>query len=111
MDGILESIKKLLGPGVYETHFDPDIVFHINSAISTLTHLGVGSDEGFYIEGESEKWDDFVSDKKIQAHAKSYVYLKTRLIFDPPTSSAVLASFERQIEQLEWRLNERSDRG
>lgn len=111
MDSILASIKKLLGPGVYENHFDQDIITHINSAFSTLTHLGVGPDEGFSILGDSEKWDDFETKKDIQSHVKTYVYLKTRLVFDPPTSSAVLEALNRESQQLEWRLNERADRG
>ena len=111
MDSILVSIKKLLGPGVEDTHFDPDIVLHINSAFSTLTQLGVGPTQGFSIIGSSEKWEDFTQDQRILSHVKPYIYLKTRLVFDPPTSPAVLEAFNKEISQLEWRLNERMDRG
>lgn len=111
MDSILTSIKKLLGPGAEDTHFDQDIIMHINSALSTLTHIGVGPAEGFSINDDSETWEDFTQDKKILSHVKTYVYVKTRLVFDPPTSSAVLDAFTKEASHLEWRLYERADRG
>ena len=105
MDSILVSIKKLLGIAADYTHFDPDIIMHINSAFSVLTQLGVGSPEGFRIEDDVKTWNDFISDTIRLDAVKSYVYLKVSLMFDPPTSSAVLSAKERQISELEWRLN------
>lgn len=105
MDSILVSIKKLLGIAADYTHFDPDIIMHINSAFSILTQLGVGPPEGFRIEDNTKTWTDFIGDAtKIDA-VKSYIYLKVGLMFDPPISSAVLSAKERQISELEWRLN------
>ena len=106
MDSILTSIKKLLGiPEEYE-HFDPDIIMHINSVFMTLTQLGVGPSEGFYINDEETIWTDFIPDLvKLQA-VKTYVYLKVRLVFDPSSiGSSTLAAYERQIQELEWRQN------
>lgn len=110
MESILTSIKKLLGPDETYTHFDPDIIIHINSALSILTQLGVGPSSGFSITDSSETWSDFLGDdsKKISS-VKSYVYLKVRLLFDPPTSSAVIESMNRMISELEWRLQVASD--
>lgn len=105
MDSILVSIKKLLGIAADYTHFDPDIIMHINSAFSILTQLGVGPSEGFRIEDDVKTWNDFISDTIRLDAVKSYVYLKVGLMFDPPTSSAVLSAKERQISELEWRLN------
>ena len=105
MDSILVSIKKLLGIAADYTHFDPDIIMHINSAFSVLTQLGVGPPEGFRIEDDVKTWNDFISDTIRLDAVKSYVYLKVGLMFDPPTSSAVLSAKERQISELEWRLN------
>lgn len=107
MDSILTSIKKLLGVADEYTHFDPDIVMHINSVLMILTQLGVGPSEGFIIEDETAVWGDFIPEAnpvKLEA-VKSYIYLKVRLLFDPPLSSAVLGSIDRQISELEWRLN------
>lgn len=104
MESILNSIKKLLGPTEDYTHFDPDIIIHINSALSILTQLGVGPPEGFYIDGPEDEWSSFVDNDKIQ-FVKTYVYLKVKLVFDPPSSSAVLKSMEDTIKELEWRLN------
>ena len=105
MDSILVSIKKLLGIAADYTHFDPDIIMHINSAFSILTQLGVGPPEGFRIEDNTKTWNDFIGDVTRIDAVKSYVYLKVSLMFDPPTSSAVLSAKERQISELEWRLN------
>lgn len=105
MDSILQTIKKMLGPDVSCTVFDADIIIHINSALSTLNQLGVGPSEGFAITDETATWSDFISDKKNIEFVKSYVYLKVRLVFDPPSSSAVLAAIEKQISELEWRIN------
>lgn len=106
MDSILTSIKKLLGIAENYTHFDNDIIIHINSVFMTLTQLGVGPSEGFYIEDKSTEWSEYISDPtKLQA-VKTYMYLKVRLVFDPSSvGSSTLASYERQITELEWRLN------
>ena len=105
MDSIHVSIKKLLGIAADYTHFDPDIIMHINSAFSVLTQLGVGPPEGFRIEDDAKTWNDCMGDATRFDAVKSYIYLKVGLMFDPPTSSAVLSAKERQISELEWRLN------
>lgn len=106
MESILTSIKKLLGISEEYTHFDNDIIMHINSVFMTLTQLGVGPSEGFSIKDTSAYWGEFVTEStKLQA-VKTYMYLKVRLVFDPSSlGSATLAAYERQIQELEWRLN------
>lgn len=105
MESILTSIKKLLGIAEDYTQFDPDIIIHINTALMNLNQLGVGPVEGFSIEDATSIWTDFVSDMSKIEGVKTYVYLKVKLVFDPPLSSAVIESYNRTIEQLEWRLN------
>ena len=105
MESILTSIKKLLGIAEDYTHFDTDLIIHINSALSVLTQLGVGPSEGFYVIDKDDKWEDFIYDNMQIEMVKSYVYLKVKLIFDPPLSSAVMESYNRQISEFEWRLN------
>lgn len=105
MESILNSIKKMLGIQADYDHFDPDIIMHINSVFMTLTQLGVGPPKGFYIEDDTTSWLEFVPElTKLQA-VKTYIYLKVRLLFDPPQSAAVLESMNKQIAELEWRLN------
>lgn len=107
MESILVSIKKLLGVPKEYTQFDDDIIMHINTVFLNLTQLGVGPKEGFLIEDDSAYWDDFVDtvgNAQLQA-IKSYMYLKVKLLFDPPLSSAVIESTNRMISELEWRLN------
>lgn len=105
MESILTSIKKLLGIAEEYAHFDDDIIMHINSAFMTLQQLGVGPSDGFIISSDEQVWNDFLGDTKKLEAVKSYVYLKAKLIFDPPTSSFVLESINRQIQEYEWRLN------
>lgn len=105
MDSILDSIKKLLGIDSSYTQFDQDLIMHINSVFLTLNQLGVGPVEGFMIEDNSYYWEDYIEDMtKLQA-IRSYMYLKVKLLFDPPLSSAVIESMNRQIAEFEWRLN------
>ena len=103
MDSILTSIKKLLGIQEEYEHFDVDIIMHINSAFMVLTQLGVGPSEGFTIDDKYDVWSDFTTEN-LEA-VKTYVYLKVRLVFDPPNSSAVMEAINRQISEYEWRLN------
>lgn len=106
MDSILTSIKKLLGIAEEYDHFDSDLIMHINSVFSILTQIGVGPSEGFTISDSYAVWSDFISeDNKNFEAVKSYIYLKVRILFDPPLSSAVMESMNRMISELEWRLN------
>src|SRR5580765_5818246 len=103
---ILISTKKILGLPQDYTVFDLDVITHINTAFSTLTQLGVGPPEGFMIEDESEVWDDFINPPDHQYNSvKSYVFLKDRQLFDPPQTSYLITAMEKQIQELEWRLN------
>lgn len=106
-ESILTSIKKTLGIPADYKQFDPDIIMHINTVLSNLTDLGVGPSEGFFITDETATWADFIpanNYSRLQA-IKTYVYLKVRLIFDPPTNSAVIESMNRLISEFEWRIN------
>lgn len=104
-ESILTSIKKLLGIDENYTHFDADIIMHINSVFSILTQMGVGPANGFSISGKDDTWSAFITDKpNIFSLVKSYVYMKVRLLFDPPLSSAAIESINRQISEFEWRL-------
>lgn len=102
---ILTSTKKNLGIGADNTAFDLDIITHINSAFSTLAQLGIGPDDGFMIEDDTAEWSDFMGVDLELNSVKTYVFLKCKLLFDPPALSFVINAMERQIEQLEWRLN------
>ena len=101
---ILLSVKKMLGPSADYDIFDPELIIYINSVFGTLHQLGVGPEEKFVITGDSELWSDFTTEGEEIEEVKSYMYLRVRLLFDPPSSSFVLSSFKEQMKELEWRL-------
>lgn len=105
-ENILDSIKLMLGSEIDYDHFDTPIILFINSLFGVLFQLGVGpTDEQFRIVDGTETWSDFMIQPKQLDTVKTYIYLKVKLQFDPPTSSAVLKSFEEMALEYEWRLN------
>lgn len=104
MDSILSSIKLLLGAAEADTHFDEPIIMHINSQLSILNQLGVGPPKGFRISGKESTWGEFIGDDLRLADVVQFVYIQVKLVFDPPASSAVIASLERTASELQWRL-------
>lgn len=104
---ILNSTKKILGLGPDDPSFDQDVLTYINSAFSNLHQLGIGPEEGFFIEDERTEWEDYgVDSLPILHQLKTCVYLRARMMFDPPQTSYLLQAMERQIVEAEWRLNE-----
>lgn len=105
MDGILTSVKKLLGIAEEYTQFDVDILIHINSVFLTLHELGVGPDEGFTAD-EYTVWTDYISDNALLLNAvKTYMYLKVKMLFDPSLTSSVTDLMKEEVKELEWRMN------
>lgn len=104
MENILDSIKKLLGIDEMDLNFDQELIMHINSVFMVLHQLGVGPVEGFKISSNEETWSDFIGTRLDIESVKSYIYLKVRLLFDPPQNSFLISAVEQQIEENEWRL-------
>lgn len=109
MESILTSIKKMLGIAEDYTHFDAELIMHINSVLSILTQIGVGSSEGFSIEDDVAVWTDFVPANAKLEFIKTYAFMKVKLVFDPPLSSAVMESTNRMISELEARIQIAAD--
>lgn len=109
MDSILISIKQMLGISKEYDAFDAVLIMHINTVFMNLSQLGVGPNEGFSIIDEADKWSDFISEDPRLESIKSYVYLKVKLLFDPPMNSSVMNSISLQIKELECRLNVESE--
>lgn len=105
MSSILTDTKKILGIAEEYTAFDQDIITHINSVFVILNGLGVGPEEGFDISDKTAVWTDFLGDDKRLNSVRSYVYLRVRLLFDPPQTSFHIAALENQYKELEWRLS------
>lgn len=104
-NSILTSTKKMLGITDEYTHFDADIIMHINSVFVILNQLGVGPDAVYRIDDKDDMWADFMADDPQLEMVKSYMFLKVRMLFDPPQSSAVMESMKNMINEFEWRLN------
>lgn len=111
MESILTSIKKALGIEAEYTHFDPDIIMHINSAFLTIKQLIHHMDTPFKIEDASAIWDDMPVDIDELENIKSIVFYRVKLAFDPPTSSFLVDSMHRMSTEDEWRANVESERG
>lgn len=110
MESILTSIKQMLGIMEDDTSFDQDIIVHINSTFMTLQDIGVGPEDGYRIKDKSETWTDFLSGNKKAEDVKTYVYLKVRILFDPPANQSTLTAFKEAANEFEWRLNVRNDK-
>lgn len=104
-DSILMTIRKLVCGDPYADHFDADLLVHINACFSILNQLGVGPESGFVVTDETQSWSSYVADNRILNMVKTYVTLKVKKIFDPPLTSSVLEAMDKEINQLEWRLN------
>lgn len=104
MESILNSVKSHIGINEEETHFDSDIIIHINSVFSILRQMGVGPTETFNIVDEKTVWNDFLDDDPDFSEVKTYMYLKVKMMFDPPANSNMMTAIKEQISELEWRL-------
>lgn len=104
-NSILKTVKKSLPLAPEDDYFDQELIIHINTALMTLTQLGVGPSGGVFITGEEDTWTSIIEGAFDLEMVKSYVILKVKLLFDPPSSSFVLESMKNQITEMEWRLN------
>lgn len=104
IESILNSVKKLLGIDPSYTQFDTDLIMHINSVFLILNQLGVGPDDPFTITGVNDNWSDFIEDGSIEL-VKSYMFLKVKLLFDPPQNGTLVQAMKDQIAEFEWRAN------
>ena len=105
MDSILNTIKKMMGYDEDYDVYDTDLVVHINTVFMELNQLGVGPEECFMIEDDGEEWSEFLGEDTNFEAVKTYIYLKCKLVFDPPTTSFGVDAINKQLERLEWRLN------
>lgn len=102
---ILLSTKKVVGVGPTYTAFDEDIIMYINAAFSTLNQLGVGPEEGFMISDEQATWEEFDVPMNQLNLVRTYLFLKVRMLFDPPGTAYLIEAMTSQIAEYEWRLN------
>lgn len=108
-ESILNTIKKLLGITTDNKDFDTDIIVDINSVFMILRQLGVGPEEGFKIEDDSTTWDEYISDEDDLEAVKSYIYLRVKIMFDPPLNGTVTDALNSVKDEIEWRLNLRHE--
>lgn len=105
IDSILNTIKKLLGLDEDDTSFDVDIIVIINSIIPALSQMGIGPANGFIVMTKDDKWSDYIKESITNLEGvKAYLFLKTKLIFDPPTNATVIDAINKSLNELEWRM-------
>lgn len=102
-ESILDSIKNMLGINEEDTNFDRELIIYINGALMIMSQLGVGTD-GYLISGRDDTWEDFMGDREDLELVKSAVYLRVRLIFDPPQNSFLVDAINKQIVEYDWRI-------
>lgn len=110
-ESILGSIKKLLGlDGDYDA-FDQDVTIHINSALASLSQIGVGPVAGFMINGSQETWQQLLQDNDLQMlqNVKTYIYINVKKVFDPPGASNHLAALDDVLKETTWRISVRRE--
>ena len=106
MDSIVNTIKKSLGIESSDDSFDSDIILNVNTAIFSLSQIGVGPSNGYIVTSIDNKWIDYINTTTINLEGiKTVIYLKTKLLFDPPTNITVIESIKKTITELEWRLS------
>lgn len=110
MESILDSIKLLLDIETDDSSFDTQLLIHINTALSFLNQLGVTTAEDFEVTGNKETWNDLLGGPTLLRPVKTYVYLKVKLVFDPPQSSSIQQCFEKNVAELEYRINLEAER-
>lgn len=104
MDSVLLSVKKMIGiPKDYDA-FDTDIILNINTVFDGLNQMGVGPEEGFSISDDSTEWSEFLTFDRNSEMVKTYMYLKVRMLFDPPTNTSLANVYQEQLKEYEWRL-------
>lgn len=109
-ESILTSVKKLIGMTEEYDVFDIDLITHINSVFMILRQLGVGPTNGFSIKDDSAKWSEFLPlDDPNFNGVQTYMYLKTQMVFDPPSSSIMKECRQKMLDELEWRLHVEAD--
>lgn len=104
LNSILDDTKKALGLAWDYAAFDSEIIMHINSVLADLNQLGVGPADGLIIVNSSDTWDELIASEKRLNHVKSYIHLRVKMLWDPPTVGYVLTSMEKMIEKAEWRV-------
>ena len=108
-DSILLSIKKMLGMEPEFTQFDPDIILHINTIIQVLYQIGLDIPDGFTVVDQNSLWTDYIKDPrytKITSLIKQYIFMRVRMIFDPPSSATLATSIQESINEMQWRISQ-----
>lgn len=105
MNSILTSVKKMLGVVEDNVDFDDELILHINSVFPTLNQLGIGPENGFMIEDDTATWDQFLGDNLLLNDAKTFVFLRVKLLFDPAQTSYLIDALNKRADEIAWRMN------
>lgn len=110
LDSILESVKKCVGISDWDTSFDDDLIFFINSNFLALEELGLKEAKDFSVSNSDTLWTDLMQESSLLNCIKSWIFYKVRMQFDAPTGS-LADSYNSMISECEWRINSYIDYG
>lgn len=104
---ILISIRSAVGLMEDCTDFDRQLISDINTVFLSTRQLGLGPANGKHVSSDLDTWESIFGDlnERDLEGVKTYVELRVRLLFDPPTSQALLTAMIQQADRLEWQLN------
>lgn len=103
-ESILKTIKSMLNIEEDISDFDQDLIVLINSSLSTLYQLGIGT-ISFKITGTDETWSQLLDGKEYYLEsAKELIYIDVKLVFDPPLSSMVMDAYKERRAEDQWRI-------
>lgn len=104
-DSILTGTKQSLGITEEVTNFDAELTMHINSVFADLNQLGIGPDNGYQMANKDDTWDELIGEDSRYNQVKSYVFMRVRMLFDPPSLGYLITAYEKMIKEAEWRIN------
>lgn len=103
-DVILTDIKKMLGLYEEDTSFDLVVLTHINAVFSIIKQIANFKLPDILVD-ETTTWDNMLNGRTDIGYISTYMNIKIKMIFDPPTSSAAAESFNAVIRELEFRIS------
>lgn len=105
---IIQSTRNALGLPEEHSDFEDEVKLHISASLTVLNQNGIGVIP--FSLTDSSTWDDFFDESQVlgnevKALVPTYVFIKTKLLFDPPSQLSTAEFYKEYTNELLWRLN------